>query len=274
MNKEEILSVLYELHKITGFRISLHDAYHKEIAAYPERYLPFCAWVGADRAERERCVECDKAACRRALELGGTYKYKCRWGLTEAVSPLYSFGTLTGYLMMGQILEGGDTVRFDAGVPAASLIASIPRLPREMVDSYVRVMTICAKYLTSQNALEGTTPSTAMKAKRYILDNLDTKLSLSEIAESVDCSRSTLLSAFKRSYGVTVNAFITDSRLKRARQMLESANKTINEVALATGFYDQSYFSKVFSKKYGLTPSEFRAGIQKNREHETGDGYR
>lgn len=268
MNKEEILSVLYELHKITGFRISLHDASHKEIAAYPEKYLPFCAEVTRSAIEKERCSECDRAACRRAIEDGKTYKYRCRYGLTEAVSPLYSFDTLTGYLMMGQILETGDAVRLGSNYSLLPLVDKIPRHKKELIDSYVRVMTICAKYLTSQNAIEGTSPTVAMKAKRYILENLSSKLSLSEIAESIECSRSTLLSTFKKSFGTTVNAFITDTRLKRAKQMLLDGDHTINEVALSTGFYDQSYFSKVFSKEYGITPSEFRAQIQKKKHTE------
>ena len=38
----------------------------------------------------------------------------------------------------------------------------------------------------------------------------------------------------------------------------------LNEIALELGFYDQSYFSKVFSRKYGRTPSEFRSSAQRN----------
>ena len=105
MNKTEIVTVLYELHKITGFRISLHGADYGEIAAYPERMLPFCEKIHSIHGEHERCLECDRIACRRALEAKATHIYSCRFGLTEAVSPLYNFGTLTGFLMMGQITK-------------------------------------------------------------------------------------------------------------------------------------------------------------------------
>lgn len=260
MNKIEILSVLEELHKITGFRISLHDTELNEIAAFPEERLPFCRAVSEDRAERDMCLACDREACRRALMQKGTYKYRCRFGLTEAVSPLYNFDILTGYLIMGQILEDGDKPSSPSGdLP----IEEIPKIPKNMVDSYVKIMTICAKYLTMSNAIESQTPTTALKAKRYILENLEQKLSLLEICKSISCSKSTLLTAFKKTYGTTVNGFITDTRLAHARQMLIEGHMTINEIALKVGFYDQSYFSKVFSKKYGITPSEFRVSVQK-----------
>ena len=263
MNKKEIHTVLEELHKITGFRISLHDTELNEIAAFPSERLPFCSAISADRSEREMCLECDRAACRRALSIKGTYSYKCRFGLTEAVSPLYNFDILTGYLVMGQILEEGDEPTLGNRDASELPIDRIPRIPGAMIPSFIKIMTICAEYLTMSNAIESQTPTTPLKAKRYILDNLDSKLSISEICKSISCSKSTLLTSFKRTYGTTVNGFITDSRLNRARQMLIEGHMAINEIALEVGFYDQSYFSKVFSKKYGITPSEFRVSVQK-----------
>ena len=105
MTKEEIISVLAELYKITGFRVSLHGADYSEIAAYPSEKREFCRTVHQNPEEYEKCVACDKAACKKALSDRDTHIYTCRYGFTEAVSPLYNFGTLTGFLMMGQVYE-------------------------------------------------------------------------------------------------------------------------------------------------------------------------
>ena len=43
--------------------------------------------------------------------------------------------------------------------------------------------------------------------------------------------------------------------------MLADRSLSISDVAAATGFYDQSYFSKVFSREYGISPSDFRKEI-------------
>lgn len=268
MQKQDIVSVLRELHKITGFRISLHDAELREIAAYPENPLPFCAAVAELEGEHKKCRECDREACRIAKHTKSTYKYRCRFGLTEAVSPIYNFDILTGYLIMGQILEGDDLL--SSAAPRAAAIDTIPRISADMVDSFVRIMTICAGYLTMSNALESPTPTFALKAKRYILENLDAKLSLADICDSIGCSKSTLLTTFKKAYGKTVNSFITDARLNKARLLLADGGMTINEIALESGFYDQSYFAKVFSKKYGITPSDFRASAQNKGERDIG----
>ena len=68
MKKQEIVSVLYELYKITGFRMSLHDANYNEIAAYPEDTMPICKRVHSFLGEEEKCKECDRRAFKTVLE--------------------------------------------------------------------------------------------------------------------------------------------------------------------------------------------------------------
>ena len=67
-----------------------------------------------------------------------------------------------------------------------------------------------------------------------------------------------MLTSFKREFGTTVNTYLNNMRLNHAKKMLDDSTRTINEVALSSGFSDQSYFSKMFSKLYGMTPSDYR----------------
>jgi len=271
MNKSEIITVLSELNKITGLRVSLHGKDYKEIAAYPESSLPFCAFIHGIEGERERCVGCDRAACDEALSSHGTYIYKCRFGLTEAVSPLYNFGTLTGFLMMGQCADTAEAAEYacekaaklDEHSPTPDLI---PIVMTDMLSSYAKIMTICAQYLTLSNAMPSERPGTAELAKRYIYEHLSEKFNISDICKNLGCSKSTLLTSFKRKYGTTVNAYVTEARIELAKKLLQEG-KTVFEVAMECGFNDQSYFSKVFSAKYGAPPSEFRTD-NKNERHE------
>ena len=271
MKKDEIISVLKELYKISGFRVSLHGTDFAEIAAYPESLLPFCERLHKNKSEYESCLACDAAACKRALTEKKTVVYKCRYGLTEAVSPLYNFGTLTGYLMMGQIGDTDviDDVLIKAAVlngattdEAARLAAQVPRHKQDMIDSYLKIMTICAEYITLINALPSQKPTVAEMAKLYILENYRKRITINDICKSLGCSKSTLLAAFKSENGLTINNFLCDIRIGEAKKLLTGSDMSINEVADATGFYDQSYFSKVFSQKEGTTPSEYRKGAK------------
>ena len=265
MKIDEISDVLAELYRITGFRASLHGADYSEIAAYPKEKHPFCRKVQERREEYEMCVKCDKAACTRALETKNTVIYKCRYGMTEAASPLYNFGTLTGFLMMGQVSESPAVhasmcealIRLGADEAFAREAARVPVVDPDMVRSYVKIMTICAQYLTLSNAIPNEKPTVAEMAKKYIYENYGKKFTIKDICLNIGCSKSTLITAFKKQYSMTVNDYITELRLTEATRMLALGDMSVGEIALQCGFSDQSYFSKVFSAKHGVKPSEY-----------------
>lgn len=267
MNRQEILTVLIELHRISGFRVSLHGTDFAEIAAYPDSHGPFCRIVNRNPTEHRACLKCDEDACHRVLSTGKTYIYKCRFGLTEAVSPLYNFGSHTGFLMMGQIIADGDdmtvlktaTEILSSNKKVEEAIAAVPRVKADMIRSYVRIMTICAQYLTLTNAVISERRTLAEEAAEYIGNNLDKKLSISKICSLIGCSKSTLITSFKKRYGTTVNSFTADLRLKKAEGLLMEGKRSISEISATCGFSDQSYFSKVFSAKFGIPPTEYRA---------------
>ena len=267
MTKNEIVSVLADLHRITGFRVSLHGADYSEIAAYPASKCELCRMIQAREGEYECCVESDRVACKAAIDKRGAHIYKCRYGMTEAVSPLYNFGTLTGFLMMGQVYESDDDKLLakeqlkelgavDARIGAELLL--IPVAKADMIPSFVRIMTICAQYLTVSHAIPNNKPSVAHLAKEYISLHFHTKIGIERICREIGCSKSALITAFKKEYGTTVNSYINEVRLNEAMHLLRHGERRIGEISSLCGFADQSYFSKVFSAKYGVPPSEWQ----------------
>ncbi len=278
MNKSEITEVLRELNIATGFRISLHDAAAEEISAYPARMRGFCERVQEDLEERELCQRCDNSACKRAVSLGGTYSYKCRYGLTEIVSPIYNYDRLVGFLMMGQTAESAEdkklaeaklkTLGTDART-CRTLLSEIPTVNRELASSFAKILTICAKYLTLSGAVLGASESTAEAAMRFIKENYSRRIHIKDICASLGCSKSTLLSVFKAEYGMTVNTALCKCRLEAAKKQLSSGRAdSINDAALLNGFSDQSYFCKVFSAEYGESPSEYKKRSAEQKANE------
>ena len=102
-----IEKILKELYHISGFRISVYDTYFQEIAAFPKELGCLCSLIQENPEGRKHCVEQDIMAFRKVQDEKRLHIYKCYLGLYEAVAPLYSFGTLTGYLMMGQTINKG-----------------------------------------------------------------------------------------------------------------------------------------------------------------------
>ena len=270
MKKEEIISVLSELHKISGFRISLHGMDFEEIAAYPEKALPFCAYIHEKRGEHAKCIKSDAEACKKVREGESALIYKCRYGLTEVICPLHTLGSPAGYLMMGQAKDESVSDDFlksalallGADREAMGLVKSVPSISAEKTASFAKIMTICAEYMTLINALPGNKPSTAELTRLYVYENFREKITMPDICKALGRTKSAICPAFKEKYGITVMDYLTELRMDEAKKMLSETDMTVSEISEEVGFSDTSYFSKVFCKAVGKSPSSYRRNSQ------------
>jgi len=87
---------------------------------------------------------------------------------------------------------------------------------------------------------------------------------VSGFVSEMNMSRSVLYRKFEALTGQSVNEFVRNTRLKRAAQLLSLNELTVSEVTYEVGFNDPQYFSKCFSKQYGMTPSEYARKNGKN----------
>lgn len=97
-----------------------------------------------------------------------------------------------------------------------------------------------------------------MKAIRYIGENLSVQLTISEIAENIFISKSTLTKHFQKELSMSVNEYIYDLVMSGAEHALSTGDETIQTISDRFGFYDQFYFSRRFKEKFGQSPREYR----------------
>lgn len=84
-------------------------------------------------------------------------------------------------------------------------------------------------------------------------------LSLKEISEYVHMSNSHMCTFYKQETGGTINQYLTQVRMEKARYYLKATNYSISDIAARTGYRESSYFGRIFKKTYDLTPAEYRA---------------
>jgi AraC family transcriptional regulator len=98
-------------------------------------------------------------------------------------------------------------------------------------------------------------------AEELIGDRFRERLSVTEIARSVDVHPATLSRAYRRRFGCTVGERIRRLRVEHAARELLETSEPLSEVALRAGFYDQSHFTNLFRQVIGLTPGVYRARL-------------
>ena len=95
-------------------------------------------------------------------------------------------------------------------------------------------------------------------ALAYIDDYSTHNISVNDIAAYVKIDRTYLYSLFKKYFGVSPSKYLTEVRLKRAVSLMEYKRLSLNEIAISSGFYDLSHFSRFFINTYGMTPGKYR----------------
>jgi AraC-like DNA-binding protein len=96
-----------------------------------------------------------------------------------------------------------------------------------------------------------------VKAQDYLNAHFGEDVSLNQLALNVEASPFHLLRTFRRIVGLTPHAYLTQIRVQRAKRLLLS-DMSITQVALDTGFSDQSHFTRRFKQIVGVTPGQYR----------------
>jgi AraC family transcriptional regulator len=95
-------------------------------------------------------------------------------------------------------------------------------------------------------------------ATDFILSNLDTNVTLDELAALSCMSKFHFLRTFSSIYNTTPHRFILQHKVQRAQRLLSKTRASIGEVALLSGFEELSVFSRTFKKYAGYTPQTYR----------------
>lgn len=101
------------------------------------------------------------------------------------------------------------------------------------------------------------------RIKRYIDSNYAEEISLDSLAEKAHLSKYYLVHTFAKYYDMSPINYLNEVRLRASKELLETTDLSISQVAESTGFSSQSYFSQSFRRSCGLTPSDYRVQTKK-----------
>ena len=97
------------------------------------------------------------------------------------------------------------------------------------------------------------------RVKAYLDQHYEEKISLESMAERFFIDKHYLARLFKEQYGVTLISYLQQVRITHAKQLLRFSEKSIEQIGLECGMGELSYFSRVFKKLEGVSPSVFRS---------------
>ncbi len=108
----------------------------------------------------------------------------------------------------------------------------------------------------------------AETAENHIKTYYNLNLKVSDLTKLLGIGQPYLFTIFKKFFGVSPKQYIIEFRLKQAKKLLTETSMQINIIANSVGYKDSHDFTKLFTRKFGLSPSEYRKNNQKDQKTE------
>lgn len=259
--ERKLYNLLKDFYNLTAIKICIYDTDGNEVCYYPERLSPFCKHIRQKREIEERCVFCDRQAlndCRKTMQ---AKIYTCHAGLTECITPIIINGAIKGFILLGQIREN-EKAEFpsDYGNKTAlkKLYNALAIVPRVKTESALHVLNACAGYEYLKKYVSDFSEPFNVRLQRYINSNITSDLSVDEICREFSLTRRELYFEVKKKFGTTPAELVKEAKLQKAAELLIETEMPVFKVAVKSGVGDYNYFSKIFRKRFGVSPRTYR----------------
>ena len=229
----------------------------------------FCNVAKSTEKGYRRCIHCKKLANEKAAR-GESFCGHCPFGLYEAAVPVIKGKGVCAIVYVGNFIIDEQFSRDKilkseriTGVFASSLSAHLsecehttdkeePAKIGELVRDYL--LLLLERDKTPSYKLHWLT----LKLKRYADEFYTGDVSLKMLAESYSKNEKYLGRVFKSDMGISFSEYCNSLKLSKAARMLLDSKDKVIDIALECGFNNIAYFNRLFSKVYGISPSEYR----------------
>ena len=271
--------LLHSFFMLTHMRIVVFDADFQKIAEVPGQDSEFCQLIRKDAHANRRCVESDRHACLQCRQTGNLYSYTCHAGLTESAVPIRYENIIIGYLMFGQVLQSADKKSLWQGIEQHftdntaidieklyRAFAQLQPLTKDMMGAATQILEACACYLWLERTISLQNDTLPVRISEYLSTHLDGDLSSQALCAQFSIGRTKLHQIAKEFFGAGIAQVVQNLRICEAKHLLETTDKTLEDIAEAMGYADYNYFIKVFRKKAGITPAKYRKTVNRQND--------
>ena len=269
-DKEKLTQVLSDFYNSTGIAVALYDASQRSVAGSPI-HSPFCTHIH----NRKECIDhCNQSNLIHMKEVSLNWqisRYACHAGVMEVIFPVIYEDVLIAYIQIGQFRDAEHRYSRADKLPEIAeqygfslerlqvLYDELSLVSDERLNSLCHIVDILVKSFWQDGLITYNRSMLSIKIENYIDEHLGEKIGLNDICNEFLLSKNLVYQLFRNEFNTTVNNLITEKRLYRAKELLQTSPElNITQVSLLCGFSDYNYFIRVFKKQFGITPLQLR----------------
>ena len=276
-----------------GLQVSIRDfcgfmSKNSEVAnsllPYCIHSSPFCMCVKEDRTMQDRCTAQGRYLLKKCSAHNAPFLTICYCGYTDLVIPVKFNGTAVAAVCVGGLEASREKackrittqsrrygrnretllVQYEKSLTALADLNTVRKSCSVIADFLLMYYAM----LHSNGLVQEAPQYLDAPATLYLLNNIDhfihthysSDIHVQDIADYCKCSRSYISHIFKKNMNRSIPVYINEVRISQAKRMLLHEN-SITKVCEACGFSNPSYFSSVFGKCVGMSPSQYRATL-------------
>lgn len=169
------------------------------------------------------------------------------------------FGDFATVFMMYAFEQNIDTARLLQGMTSPVEAVFTAATMTDMFSVLNKTTLMIFECINEKTQAE--TSSLIQKIKRYVWTHIADDITLEALSDVVFLTPNYISTLFKKETGISFKDYVVEMKIQRAKELLQSNNLKIHEVAEAVGYHSSTYFSKIFKKVTGMYPSDYRAEI-------------
>jgi len=228
---------------------------------------PLCRLIRTHPGGMSACRSCDVDALSKAFRERKISVYTCHAGLTDMVFPVCADERCFGYLTSGQFLTQSHSPahlksfikKIVSIVPGMSeneikeLYEATPYISATKLQAIMDLINLISRYIADNydklSFLKKIDENSKITAIRKCIEtNYRSKLSVAQAASAVFLSESRFSHLFSQEFGISFVQYLQTYRVNKAKELLAETGLSIIEIALETGFQNQTDFNRVLKK--------------------------
>ena len=236
----------------------------------------FCMCARRCKTIDSQCMACDLKATNRCIEDGKLQKYRCHLGFWDCLIPVRIHGIPRACIFIGQVsmepltdenfaklyatMKGMDPYAFTDDRRAEYervYYENLCHLPEEKLDALCSMMMFLSDYLPGSGLISECKENLKQTIITYLCEHISDPISATRVCEDLHISRSTLYRVIQDEFGLSFNSYVNHYKMLKACALLKN-QYSVKETAMALGYDDVSYFSRLFKRQYGIAPTYYR----------------
>ena len=246
---QKLKRIISDLSILTGISMSFLDT-ERRVLCNCSKGDDFCSVLQRDEKNDRLCACSDERILNKCLESKRFEGHICHAGLFDAAMPIIKDGIFAGIVLMGRVRLEGE----GKSENTSELYKAVPKFRDEQIKSLGSLL----PNVLFESAVFIEFDGRASEISAYIKNNLTENLSVDLICKRFLMSKNTLYELFKDYFGSTVTEYIIDERMGKAKRLLRETKAPVYEIAERVGVNNYTYFCKLFKKREGITPVEYR----------------